>query len=168
MIDRRLILSTAAGVAGLLSLKWLTGSSARAASDEKFEVMKTDEEWRKQLTPQQYEILRKEGTERPYSSPLLKEKRKGTFACAGCDNALFSSETKYDSGTGWPSFWKPLDGGVGERKDTSYGMTRTSIHCRRCGGHLGHVFDDGPKPTGLRYCMDGFALVFKPATPSAT
>ncbi len=169
MIDRRLLLSTAAGVAGLLSLKWLTGgSSARAASDEKFEVMMTDEEWRKKLTPQQYEILRKEGTERPYSSPLNKEKRKGTFACAGCDNALFSSETKFESGTGWPSFWKPLDGGVGERKDTSYGMTRTSIHCRRCGGHLGHVFDDGPKPTGLRYCMDGFAMIFKPATPSAT
>ncbi len=169
MIDRRLLLSTAAGVAGLLSLKWLTGGSpARAASDEKFEVMMTDEEWRKKLTPQQYEILRKEGTERPYSSPLNKEKRKGTFACAGCDNALFSSETKFESGTGWPSFWKPLDGGVGERKDTSYGMTRTSIHCRRCGGHLGHVFDDGPKPTGLRYCMDGFAMIFKPATPSAT
>lgn len=168
MIDRRLILSAAAGIGGLLSLKWLTGSSARAASDEKFEVMKTDEEWRKQLTPQQYEILRKEGTERPFSSPLLKEKRKGTFACAGCDNPLFSSDTKYESGTGWPSFWKPLDNAVGERKDSSYGMVRTEIHCRRCGGHLGHVFDDGPKPTGLRYCMDGFAMVFKPATPSAT
>jgi peptide-methionine (R)-S-oxide reductase len=168
MIDRRLLLTTAAGVAGFLSLKWLTGEPARAASDEKFEVMMTDEEWRKKLTPQQYEILRKEGTERPYSSPLNKEKRKGTFACAGCDNSLFSSETKFESGTGWPSFWKPLDGGVGERKDTSYGMTRTSIHCRRCGGHLGHVFDDGPKPTGLRYCMDGFAMVFKPAAPSAT
>lgn len=147
MIDRRLILSTAAGIGGLLSLKWLTGSSARAASDEKFEVMKTDEEWRKQLTPQQYEILRKEGTERPFSSPLLKEKRKGIFACAGCDNPLFSSDTKYESGTGWPSFWKPLDNAVGERKDSSYGMVRTEIHCRRCGGHLGHVFDDGPKPT---------------------
>ena len=168
MIDRRLILSAAAGIGGLLSLKWLTGSSARAASDEKFEVMKTDEEWRKQLTPQQYEILRKEGTERPFSSPLLKEKRKGTFACAGCDNPLFSSDTKYESGTGWPSFWKPLDNAVGERKDSSYGMVRTEIHCRRCGGHLGHVFDDGPKPTGLRYCMDGFALVFHPAAPSAT
>jgi peptide-methionine (R)-S-oxide reductase len=168
MIDRRLLLSTATGIAGFLSLKWLTGSPARAASDEKFEVMKTDEEWRKQLTPQQYEILRKEGTERPYSSPLNKEKRKGIFACAGCDNALFSSDTKFESGTGWPSFWKPLDNAVGERKDSSYGMVRTEVHCRRCGGHLGHVFDDGPKPTGLRHCMNGFAMVFKPATPSAT
>jgi len=162
MIDRRVLLSTVTGLAGALSLKWLTASPAHAA-DETFEVTKTDEEWRKQLTPQQYEILRKEGTERPYSSPLNKEKRKGIFACAGCDNALFSSETKFESGTGWPSFWKPLDNGVGERRDTSFGMVRTSIHCRRCGGHLGHVFDDGPKPTGLRYCMDGFAMVFKPA-----
>jgi peptide-methionine (R)-S-oxide reductase len=167
MIDRRLILSATAGLAGALSLKWLTGSPARAA-DETFEVTKTDAEWRKQLTPQQYDILRKEGTERPYSSPLNKEKRKGTFACAGCDNALFASDTKFESGTGWPSFWKPLDNAVGERRDSTLGMVRTEIHCRRCGGHLGHVFDDGPKPTGLRYCMDGFAMVFKPAAPSAT
>ena len=163
MIDRRLLLSTAAGIGGLLSLKWLTGSPARAASDEKFEVMKTDEEWRKQLTPQQYEILRKEGTERPYSSPLLKEKRKGTFACAGCDNALFASETKFDSGTGWPSFWAPIDKAVGTGRDSSHGMEREEVHCARCGGHLGHVFEDGPKPTGLRYCMNGVAMTFQPA-----
>ena len=166
MMDRRYLLATAASLAALFSFNWLRGTPARAA--EKFEVEKTDAEWRKQLTPQQYEILRQEGTERPGSSPLNKEKRKGIFACAGCDNPLFSSETKYESGTGWPSFWKPLDNGVGERKDGTLGMTRTEIHCRRCGGHLGHVFDDGPKPTGLRYCMDGFGMVFKPAAPSAT
>ena len=112
----------------------------------------------------QYHILREEGTERPFSSPLLKEHRKGTFACAGCDLPLFASDTKYDSGTGWPSFWQPLPNAVGERKDSTLGMARTEVHCRRCGGHLGHVFDDGPKPTGLRYCMDGYALTFKPST----
>ena len=110
----------------------------------------------------------KEGTERPYTSPLLKEHRKGIFACAGCDLPLFSSETKFESGTGWPSFYKPLDNAVGEHKDRTLGMLRTEIHCRRCGGHLGHVFDDGPKPTGLRYCMDGFALQFHAAAASAT
>ena len=167
MIDRRFFLTTAAGLGALMTFKWLRVSPAEAA-DEKFEVMKTDAEWRAQLTPQQYDILRKEGTERPYSSPLNKEKRKGTFACAGCDNQLFSSDTKFESGTGWPSFWQPLPNAVGERKDSTLGMVRTEIHCRRCGGHLGHVFDDGPKPTGLRYCMDGFAMIFKPATPSAS
>jgi peptide-methionine (R)-S-oxide reductase len=166
MIDRRFLLTTAAGLGALLTFKWLRVTPAEAA--EKFEVEKTDAEWRKQLTPAQYDILRQEGTERPYSSPLNKEKRKGTFACAGCDNALFSSETKFESGTGWPSFYQPLPNAVGERKDSTLGMTRTEIHCRRCGGHLGHVFDDGPKPTGLRYCMDGLAMIFKPATPSAS
>ena len=161
MSDRRLLLTTAAGVAGFLSLKWLTGgSSAHAASDEKFEVMMTDEEWRKKLTPQQYEILRKEGTERPYSSPLNTEKRKGTFACAGCDLPLFASETKFESGTGWPSFYQPLEKAVGESKDSTLGMVRTEVHCSRCGGHLGHVFDDGPPPTGLRYCINGVSLKF--------
>ena len=165
MIDRRLMLTSAAGLAGLLSLRWLGFSPARAA--EKFEIEKSDAEWRKQLTPQQYEILRKEGTERPYSSPLLKEHRRGTFACAGCDLPLFASETKFESGTGWPSFYAPLANAVGERRDSTLGMVRTEIHCRRCGGHLGHVFEDGPKPTGLRYCMDGVALVFRAATPAA-
>jgi peptide-methionine (R)-S-oxide reductase len=167
MIDRRYLLTTAASLAALLSFSWLRGTSATAA-EEKFEVEKTDAEWKKQLTPAQYDILRKEGTERPYSSPLNKEHRKGTFACAGCDNALFASETKFESGTGWPSFYQPLPGGVGERKDSTFGMVRTEIHCRRCGGHLGHVFDDGPKPTGLRYCMDGFGMIFKPAVPTAS
>ncbi|MDB5653513.1 MAG: Protein-methionine-S-oxide reductase [Tardiphaga sp.] len=167
MIDRRFFMTTAAGLGALMTFKWLRVSPAEAA-DEKFEVVKTDEEWRKQLTPAQYDILRKEGTERPYSSPLNKEKRKGTFACAGCDNQLFSSETKFESGTGWPSFWQPLPNAVGEHKDSTFGMVRTEIHCSRCGGHLGHVFNDGPKPTGLRYCMDGFGMTFKPSAPSAS
>ena len=159
MIDRRLLMSSVA-IAVSYGFSWLRPNPARAA--EKFEVEKTPEEWRAQLTPMQYHILREEGTERPFSSPLLKEHRKGTFACAGCSLPLFASETKYESGTGWPSFWQPLPDAVGERKDATLGMIRTEVHCRRCGGHLGHVFDDGPKPTGLRYCMDGYALTFKP------
>jgi peptide-methionine (R)-S-oxide reductase len=129
---------------------------------EPFEVTKSDAQWRKILTPDQYTVLRHESTERPFSSPLDKEKRRGTFACAGCGLELFSSATKFESGTGWPSFWAPLDNAVGTTRDISLGMARTEVHCRRCGGHLGHVFDDGPKPTGLRYCMNGVAMVFKP------
>ena len=123
----------------------------------------SDAERRKRLTPEQYAVLRKHGTERPGSSPLNREKRKGTFACAGCDLPLFSSDTKFESGTGWPSFWQPLPDAIGTSTDRSFLMARTEYHCARCGGHQGHVFDDGPKPTGLRYCNNGVALKFVPA-----
>ncbi len=140
-----------------------TRSAARSgAASEHFEVAYSDAEWRKRLTPAQYDILRREGTERPYSSPLNDEHRAGTFVCAGCALPLFSSRTKFDSHTGWPSFWTPLDHAVGTHTDTTFGMVRTEVHCARCGGHLGHVFDDGPKPTGLRYCMNGLAMTFSP------
>lgn len=129
-----------------------------------YEVTKSDAEWKKQLSPQAYEVLRHEATEAPFSSPLDHETRKGLYACAGCGLDLYSSATKFDSGTGWPSFWKPLPRAVDEADDKSLFMDRTKVSCHRCGGHLGHVFDDGPKPTGLRYCMNGVALTFKPAT----
>src|SRR5215468_1525721 len=161
MIERRVLLAAVASLFGLATFRWLRAEPAKAA--EKFELEKTDAEWRAQLTPQQYEILRKQGTESPWSSPLLKEHRKGTFACAGCDLPLFASETKFDSGTGWPSFYAPIDGAVKTKTDYTFGMVREEVHCRRCGGHLGHVFDDGPKPTGLRYCINGVALKFVPA-----
>lgn len=128
-----------------------------------YEVHHTEAEWRKLLSPAAYNIMREQGTEAPFSSPLLNEHRKGTFTCAGCALPLFSSATKFDSGTGWPSFWEPLPRAVETDTDNSWIESRTEVHCRRCGGHLGHVFDDGPKPTGLRYCMDGVALGFKPA-----
>ncbi|MBR1219737.1 peptide-methionine (R)-S-oxide reductase MsrB [Bradyrhizobium sp. U87765 SZCCT0131] len=167
MIDRRLALT--AGLSVLAALRWLRPGDARAAEKtETFEVTRTPEEWRRQLTPAQYNILREHGTERPYTSPLNKEHRKGTFTCAGCDLPLFASETKFDSGTGWPSFYQPLPDAVGTTEDRSFMMTRTEVHCRRCGGHLGHVFDDGPKPTGLRYCMNGLSLSFRPANTSAS
>jgi len=127
-----------------------------------FEVTHSEAEWRKILSPAAYHILREQGTEQAYSSPLLWEHRKGTFLCAGCALPLFASNTKFDSGTGWPSFWQPLPHAIETTDDNSWIESRTEVHCRRCGGHLGHVFDDGPKPTGLRYCMDGVALSFKP------
>jgi peptide-methionine (R)-S-oxide reductase len=136
---------------------------ARAASDARFPFMRTDEQWRALLTPAQYSVLRREGTEPPGSSPLDHEFHRGWYACAGCRRTLFSSETKFDSGTGWPSFYKPVDGAVGTSEDTSLFFARTEVHCANCGGHLGHVFPDGPQPTGLRYCMNGVALVFTPA-----
>ena len=126
-------------------------------------VEKTPEQWRVLLTPAQFDVLREEGTERPYSSALNDEHRTGTFACAGCALPLFASSTKFDSHTGWPSFWQPLDHAVASHVDTSYGVVRKEIHCRRCGGHQGHVFDDGPAPTGLRYCMNGVAMTFTAA-----
>ncbi len=146
-----------------LSLVGLAGKGATGAEAETFAVTHTDAEWRKLLTASQYDVLRQQGTEPPFSSPLDHEARDGVFDCAGCGLALFSSRTKFDSGTGWPSFWRPLENAVGESRDASFLMTRTEVHCRQCGGHLGHVFDDGPKPTGLRYCMNGVALAFTPA-----
>lgn len=128
-----------------------------------YPVIKSDAEWKRILSPAAYDVLRHQGTEMPYSSPLDMIYKKGTYACAGCNTALFSSDTKYDSQTGWPSFWKPLAGAVDTRTDTSEMMIRTEVLCHGCGGHLGHVFTDGPKPTGLRYCMNGVAMTFKAA-----
>jgi peptide-methionine (R)-S-oxide reductase len=138
-------------------------STSNAKTASKFEVTKTEAQWRSILTPEQFEVLRKEGTERPGSSHLTEEHRQGKFACAGCDLPLFVAETKFDSGTGWPSFYDPIANAVKTSVDSSLGETRTEVHCRRCGGHLGHVFEDGPKPTGLRYCMNGVAMKFIPA-----
>jgi peptide-methionine (R)-S-oxide reductase len=127
-------------------------------------VEKTDEEWRQTLTPEQFHVLREHGTERAGTSPLNFEKRDGTFSCAACGQPLFASDTKFESGTGWPSFFRPLEGAIATTEDSSYGMRRVEVHCSRCGGHLGHVFPDGPRPTGERYCMNGVALTFEPRT----
>ena len=154
MISRRLLLAGGASVAVLAALRF-TQKDVSAAS---FEIMKSDEEWKRQLSPAAYKVLRHEGTERPFTSPLNNEKRKGTFACAGCDLPLFASDTKFESGTGWPSFYRPLPNAVAESSDRSLIVPRTDVHCRRCGGHLGHVFNDGPPPTGLRYCNWAAAL----------
>lgn len=159
-ISRRTLLNTGATALAGLSVISLHHFAARAT--ETFEITHSDAEWRKLLGPAQYAVLRQSDTERPFTSKLLHEDRAGTFACAGCELDLFSSKTKYDSKTGWPSFWAPLEKAVGISKDSTFGMTRTAVHCARCGGHLGHLFDDGPKPTGLRYCMNGIAMTFRP------
>lgn len=171
MLSRRqfMVLSGSAGVAAIAlgMLPKFADGQALVAPDApigSFEVSHTDDEWHALLSDDQFQVLRREATERPYSSPLNEEHRGGTFACAGCQLPLFSSTTKFDSHTGWPSFWTPLDNATAIRTDTSFGVLRKEVHCRRCGGHLGHVFTDGPKPTGLRYCMNGLAMSFAEQT----
>jgi peptide-methionine (R)-S-oxide reductase len=154
-----------AGISGLGLAGWLaTGTRLRANGVGGFEFSRTDAEWHRLLTPAQYQILREQGTEPPWSSPLDHETRPGQYNCVGCAHPLFSSQTKFDSHTGWPSFWQPLPDAIGTIEDNSFLMTRTEVHCRLCGGHLGHVFNDGPQPTRLRYCMNGAVLSFQPAT----
>jgi len=171
MITRRAALFSG-GVAGLLATASLVGLTIRrpvaaAMTGETFEVTHTEAEWRQLLSRDAFRVLRQHGTEPAGSSPLNAEERAGTFHCAGCDLPLYSSSTKYESGTGWPSFWAPLENAVGTSEDRGFFMVRTEVHCRRCGGHLGHVFQDGPPPTGLRYCMNGVALRFAPAAEGA-
>jgi peptide-methionine (R)-S-oxide reductase len=161
MFSRRFFSLAGISAAALAAMARLASSGqSETAAATTFEVTKTDEEWKKQLTPEQHYVLRKHGTERAGTSPLDKQYGPGMYACAGCDLPLFASATKFNSGTGWPSFYAPLENAIGTSTDKSLFVTRTEVHCRRCGGHLGHVFDDGPKPTGLRYCMNGVSLKF--------
>jgi peptide-methionine (R)-S-oxide reductase len=169
MMNRRALLT--AGVAlGALAVTHKFGKAATMTTTEQtIDYSKlSDADWRKRLNAQQYDVLRKHGTERAGTSALNQEKRKGTFECAGCDLPLFSSDTKFESGTGWPSFYQPLPDAVETKEDRSFFSTRTEVHCKRCLGHLGHVFDDGPKPTGLRYCMNGVAMKFVPQAASSS
>lgn len=160
-LGRRQVL---AGMAIGASLPVLASCGVTPAQAKSFPVALSEDQWRKRLTKSEYRILREAGTEPPYTSPLNDEKRAGTFVCAGCGNALYSSKTKYDSGTGWPSFWKAIDkGAVGTSTDYKIGYPRTEVHCADCGGHLGHIFGDGPKPTGKRHCINGLAMDFRPA-----
>jgi len=169
MLSRRTMLRNTASFGAVAAAGAFIGLDACAkvppatTVPETFEVTHTDAEWQKILGPQAYYVMRHEDTEPPGSSPLLNEHRKGTWSCAGCDLPLFDAATKFESGTGWPSFYQPLPNAVAIKRDTSAGMIRDECHCRRCGGHLGHVFNDGPRPTGLRYCMNGLSLKFKPA-----
>lgn len=158
-IDRRALV----GSAVLGGIAWFVFRPEQSEATPRFQVSHTPAEWRRMLGGERYHVLREAGTERPFTSPLDKEHRRGTFVCAGCGLPLYSSATKFDSGTGWPSFYRPLPNAIVTRTDRKLLMKRTEVLCRRCGGHLGHVFPDGPKPTGLRYCMNGLALKFVPA-----
>jgi len=170
MVSRRQLLVSGISVAALAAVGFRLGVGGARSEDsgETFEVTKTDAEWKAQLSPESYSVLRHEDTERPFTSELLEEHRKGVFACAGCDLPVFESDKKFDSGTGWPSFWDEIKGNVAYKTDRSLLMARTEEHCRRCGGHLGHVFDDGPAPTGKRHCINGVSLVFHPAADQTT
>ena len=161
MIHRRQFL----GVGAVGAVAWLAGCAGESAAEAQtaYRFRLTDAQWRARLSPAAYQTLRHEATERPGSSLLNEEHRRGTFSCAGCNQALFSSTTKFDSGTGWPSFYRPLAGAIGTKTDRGFGESRTEVHCSNCGGHLGHVFNDGPPPTGLRYCMNGVAMTFRAA-----
>jgi peptide-methionine (R)-S-oxide reductase len=169
MINRRALLTAGAALGAFAAASKFSEAETMTTTEQTIDYRKlTDADWRKRLSSAQYDVLRKHGTERPGTSPLNHEKRKGTFACAGCDLPLFSSDTKFESGTGWPSFYQPLDNAIETTTDRSFFMTRTEVHCKRCAGHLGHVFDDGPKPTGLRYCMNGVAMKFVAEGASST
>ncbi len=157
MISRRMFLGSSAAMFGSVAFV------SFPAFGETFEITKTEAEWQAILSPQSFDVLRHEGTERPFTSALLDEHRSGTFNCAGCDLKLYDAATKYDSGTGWPSFWQAIDGAIGTKEDNSLLSVRTECHCRRCGGHLGHIFNDGPEPTGMRHCINGVALTFSAA-----
>jgi peptide-methionine (R)-S-oxide reductase len=167
MINRRIVLLASAALCAIAFEGQGDAQTMSTMTDTDWRNL-SDAEWKKRLTPEQYNILRKHGTERAGTSALNHEKRKGVFECAGCDLPLFSADTKFESGTGWPSFFKPLDNAVETKTDKSFFMARTEVHCRRCQGHLGHVFDDGPKPTGLRYCMNGLSLKFQPVAGSGS
>jgi peptide-methionine (R)-S-oxide reductase len=169
MIDRRALLTAGVALGALAATSKIGEAETMTTTDQAIDYRNlSDAEWRKRLNSAQYDVLRKHGTERAGTSPLNKEKRKGTFACAGCDLPLFASDTKFESGTGWPSFYQPLPNAIETKSDRSFFMTRTEVHCARCLGHLGHVFDDGPKPTGLRYCMNGVAMKFAPEGASSS
>ncbi len=162
MLSRRTFTRSSLATATAALLSGAGTVSAAEPKEETFPVTKTPEEWKKILTPEQYHVLRDHGTERAFTSPLDKTYTPGDFHCAGCNTLVFKSDTKFDSGTGWPSFWKPVDNAIATTTDRKFFMVRTEVHCATCGGHLGHVFDDGPKPTGLRYCMNGVAMKFVP------